>query len=105
MSDLAKHRNKIRESNLSIIFKHFQKLKILLITLYTYFFEVTHIQQMKVLGTAKTSVLKNISSQNVNESFHFVLEDVENWDLRIDLKQKKLNVKGKSVLYIVSVLT
>ena len=60
---------------------------------------------MKVLDTAKTSVLKNISSQNVNESFHFVLEDVENWDLRIGLKQKTLNVKGKSVLYIVSLLT
>ena len=50
---------------------------------------------MKVLGSEKTSILKNTSSQNVNESFHFILEDVENSSLRIELKEKKLNCKGK----------
>ena len=51
---------------------------------------------MKVLGSVKTSILKNTTWQNVNESFHFILEDVENSALRIELKQKLLNCKGKS---------
>ena len=50
---------------------------------------------MKVLGSVKTSILKNTTWQNVNESFHFILEDVENSALRIELKQKLLNCKGK----------
>ena len=51
---------------------------------------------MKVLGSAKTSILKNTSPQNVNESFHFILGDSENSALRIELKQKTLNCKGKT---------
>ena len=66
--------------------------------------KVTHLQEMKVLGSAKTSILKNTSSQNVNESFHFILEDVENSSLRIELKEKMLNCKGKPVLLCCSLM-
>lgn len=54
---------------------------------------------MKVLSSAKTTVLKNTFSQNVNESFHFILENVENSSLRIELKQKMLNCQGKTVVW------
>ena len=57
---------------------------------------MTHLRQMKVLGSAKTSILKNTSPQNVNESFYFNLGDTENSALRIELKQKMLNFKGKT---------
>ena len=49
----------------------------------------------RTIQITKTSILKNTSSQNVNESFHFILEDTENSALRIDLKEKMLNCKGK----------
>ena len=50
---------------------------------------------MKIIRSENTNILKNTSSQIVGESFDFNMDDIQNSFLRVELKSKMLNSKGK----------
>ena len=56
---------------------------------------------MKITRSENTNILKNTSSQIVGESFDFNMDDIENSFLRVELKSKMLNSKGKHQLIVI----